>query len=421
MIDRRDRKASLRDEVQGGWWGREMRSDQPAKFLLSRNLIIFAPLFSPASVPSLLNHTHYNFFHQYEPPMPKVTFYLIRHGETVDNIAGLYAGVRDSALTNHGVEQAKRLGSHFSRQDIKLTHIFSSPLQRTCKTAEAVRSAQPKGRNEAELEIKKVPELIEQDFGFYEGKPFYARSAWIPRKSGKDAHRERHWDEPGFVDVESKESMTKRADTFLDQHLLPLVDAERQEDLLVAVVSHGMLLSSLWKRLLLRLPKRSLSIAPEVTAAKEEIILEHLGGWSNTGYLELLLQTSSRPASSKTKQVEVSLVATDSPKVEGSASTSTATKSAALEQSNATLPSEASVVLEMAAPTPIIAEVEEVDQPAPAPRPPHVLHGWSTTIVGVDSKQHLVGLKRQRGGIGRLAHDKGQKKLDSFFKRQRTS
>jgi len=38
--------------------------------------------------------------------------YLIRHGETVDNVAGLYAGMKDSPLTNHGVEQIKRLGSY---------------------------------------------------------------------------------------------------------------------------------------------------------------------------------------------------------------------------------------------------------------------------------------------------------------------
>ncbi|KAM3468559.1 hypothetical protein MY5147_007828, partial [Beauveria neobassiana] len=39
---------------------------------------------------------------------------LIRHGETVDNVAGIFAGVRDSALTTHGVLQAGRLGGHLA-------------------------------------------------------------------------------------------------------------------------------------------------------------------------------------------------------------------------------------------------------------------------------------------------------------------
>jgi hypothetical protein len=49
------------------------------------------------------------------------------------------------------------------------------------------------------------------------------------------------------------------------------------------------------------------------------------------------------------------------------------------------------------------------------------ISGWSTTIVAVDRKDHLIGLKRQRGGIGRIAHDDSQKKLTGFFKKQRTS
>ena len=50
---------------------------------------------------------------------------------------------------------------------------------------------------------------------------------------------------------------------------------------------------------------------------------------------------------------------------------------------------------------------------------PQILHGWSTLIVAIDRKDHLVGLKRQRGGIGRSAHDEGQQKLTGFFKRRR--
>ena len=83
----------------------------------------------------------------------------------VDNVAGLYAGVRDSVLTNHGVDQANRLGDHLAATDIVLTHIFASPLTRTSKTAEAIRKAQATAFPDAassNLEIVKVPELIEQ-------------------------------------------------------------------------------------------------------------------------------------------------------------------------------------------------------------------------------------------------------------------
>ena len=135
--------------------------------------------------------------------------FLIRHGETVDNVAGLYAGVRDSALTNYGVDQAKRLGDYLVKNGTSLTHIFASPLTRASKTAEAVQKAQvttsTKDVAVASLAIVNIPELIEQDFGFYEGKPFFAR--FDSENTGREAHYDNHKSDPGFVDVESKESM----------------------------------------------------------------------------------------------------------------------------------------------------------------------------------------------------------------------
>nr|POE66002.1 putative phosphatase [Quercus suber] len=334
-----------------------------------------------------------------------VHLYLIRHGETVDNIAGLYAGVRDSALTNHGYDQARRLGDHFAKHDVKFTHIFASPLTRAFKTAELIHDAQIKanfdrsGEKDCPFDIVKVPDLIEQDFGFYEGKPFYARSS--QNKNGKNEHREKHKEEPGFVDVESKDAMAKRADAFLDQHLLPILDdMHNHSNLAICIVSHGMLLSTLWRRLLLRLPRKSVTIAPEVIAARGTLILEHLGGWSNTGFLELALSK-------------------DTPSVQHLATNgghlSAAKEDITASSSTSALPSSSgSIAVSAELPNDNISPLAA--QPTSGP-----LHGWATTIIAVDSRQHLTGLKRQRGGIGRLAHDAGQKKLDGFFKKQKTS
>ncbi|KAF2763816.1 phosphoglycerate mutase-like protein [Teratosphaeria nubilosa] len=328
--------------------------------------------------------------------------YLIRHGETVDNVAGLYAGVRDSALTNYGVQQAQRLGQYFEKTQVRFTHIFSSPLTRAYKTAEAVRKAQPSARTgEENLQVVKLPDLIEQDFGFYEGKPFYARSD--PKRTGRDAHHERHKNDPGFVDIESKESMGQRADKFLDEHLLPLLKDAEAEDMTIAVVAHGMLLSRLWKKLLLHLPRKSLTIAPEITATRDNLVLEHLGGWSNTGYLELAL---SKDKVSEAATVECS---EDAKAAESDLQTLPPSVPPPMEEKDA------SVVVESNS-----TSVQEDSKKASAEVQTN-FEGWSTTIVAIDSKQHLVGLKRQRGGIGRLAHDEGQKKLDGFFKKQRTS
>ncbi|KAK4636144.1 Adenosylcobalamin/alpha-ribazole phosphatase [Fulvia fulva] len=320
--------------------------------------------------------------------------YLIRHGETVDNVAGLYAGVRDSALTIHGVEQARRLGEHFAKHEVHFSHIFASPLSRALKTAQAVHAAQKSSdKGQDQLSIAQVPDLIEQDFGHYEGKSFHARTE--ARKTGKESHREKHIYDPDFVDVESKESLNKRADAFLDQHMIPLFEKKPVSGRrIVAIVSHGILLSHLWRRLLARFASKSVTVAPEVIAARDSIVLEHLGGWSNTGYLELVLSqteavvgvsgdesellSTSRTGDNQDLKTKVDATATTPPPV-----------------------------------PPVIDEKKTTSVPGS-------MKGWTTMIRGIDRKEHLTGLKRQRGGIGRSAHDEGQKKLDGFFKRQRT-
>jgi broad specificity phosphatase PhoE len=317
--------------------------------------------------------------------------YLIRHGETVDNVAGLYAGVRDSALTNHGVAQTECLGAFFAQENVIFTHIFASPLSRAYKTAQALQAAQPMVEDGEAVEIVQVPDLIERDFGSYEGKTIRARAE--AKKLGRDAHGGEHSNEPGFVDVESKESMNKRADDFLDQHLLPLFGQERVGGRCkVAIVSHGILLSHLWRRFLLRLPAKSVTISPELTTAKGSIVLQHLGGWGNTGYLELKLTKVEEPSLEERERLSNSV------------------ESAVAARTTQEAPK----------------TVHETDlQPGSVMQPghasPNILAGWTLLITAIDHRDHLVGLKRQRGGIGRSAHDGGQRKLDGFFKRQRTS
>lgn len=326
--------------------------------------------------------------------------YLIRHGETVDNVAGLYAGVRDSTLTNHGVEQTERLGEYLARNGVRLTHIFASPLSRAYKTAEAVYSAQRKATQDdsgsEKLAIVKVPEIIERDFGYYEGKPFNTRPG--SKSYAGDASADKAKRQPGFVDVESEESMAERIDVFLNDRILPLIDEDSKDrELIVAIVSHGMLLTHFWRRLLLRLPRKSLTIAPEAMPARDNVILDHIGGWSNTGYMELVICRNGEllpPEAASQKSVDGSDAAEE-----------------------ATLPTPVPPSLEPEDAEVSVAPVTSNEKTAGSAASGQILVGYSTTIVAVDSKLHLLGLKRQRGGIGSLAHDESQRKLDAFFKK----
>ncbi|KAF2090318.1 phosphoglycerate mutase-like protein [Saccharata proteae CBS 121410] len=338
--------------------------------------------------------------------------FLIRHGETVDNVAGLYAGSRDSQLTNHGFQQAGRLGQHFRDTDVRLTHIFASPLQRARITAERIRDAQPgaasQAANKASLPITSSPLLKEQDFGFYEGKAFFERPHGS-NKTGKQDHLDKHKDEPGFVDVESKDSMAERMDTFLREHILGLwqSDGESQEHV-VAVVSHGIILSVLWRRILRHLPRKSVSLVPELMSS-QPVSLEHLGGFSNTGFLELVM-ARGKDSDSADPALKPSLKPDDTKAAQENVETLTdsvpedSTDARLLPQSPEAVPAQ---YAERIVPAP---EVENVA---------NILRNWTTTICVINGKEHLRNFKRTGGGVGSSAYNEGQKTIESFFKRRK--
>jgi broad specificity phosphatase PhoE len=303
------------------------------------------------------------------------------------------------------------LSNYLAENRPALTRIFSSTLQRAHTTASIVAANQStKG-----LTVSTVPYLIERDFGYYEGKTNRVR---------KGPDREKHKKEPGFVDVESKDNLAIRADLFLDHHLWPMlndeVDFGGAAEHVVAIVSHGILLSSLWRRLLLRLGPKSVTISREVIAARGEVVLAHLGGWSNTGFLELSIKDSNPP-----EELDITLptvvpslyamaVTADSSSRKRLMTTSPSPQLAA-ESSEAEMPTDQfdDVVGDVSVPK------DAIDPESSEKETSKMLDGYRTTILVVDGQQHLQGLKRQRGGIGRAEHDDKQQSMTSFFKRAR--
>ncbi|KEF57457.1 uncharacterized protein A1O9_05374 [Exophiala aquamarina CBS 119918] len=179
--------------------------------------------------------------------------FLVRHGETEHNVAGLLAGVSDSRLTNHGVLQTQRLGSHLVNQrNLRFTHIYASDLQRAFMTAEEIRKAHASNLEEptTKPDVVKLQLLREQDFGSLELVPWASRraqNAFTPESSSLV--------DPEFRPQETAEAMMHRAECFLADYILPLLavaSAEKSSSVqdCVAVVSHGLFLSVLWRSLL---------------------------------------------------------------------------------------------------------------------------------------------------------------------------
>lgn len=225
--------------------------------------------------------------------------FLIRHGETVDNVAGLYAGSRDSPLTQHGVAQARRLAAHLA-QTVELKYIFSSDLQRAARTADAVCDAQICAHL-TDIPVMRLPDLREKDFGMAEGLKYGSSRAEETMRMRDDA--------------ETLESMKARVDRFLDKHLMPLLRVPSHPNSGCAVVAHGIILGVLFRALWARMPRAAVTVAIEAQRAGLSVanMLPVLPPWSNTAYLEAVVSitavsfppSASRPGSPRVLRLHI--------------------------------------------------------------------------------------------------------------------
>jgi broad specificity phosphatase PhoE len=74
-----------------------------------------------------------------QPPAPKVGLWLVRHGETTTNAAGLFTGTTDAPLTVRGRLQAQDAGRSIAGAAFDIG--FASQLQRSIETLELMARA----------------------------------------------------------------------------------------------------------------------------------------------------------------------------------------------------------------------------------------------------------------------------------------
>lgn len=174
--------------------------------------------------------------------------------------------------------------------------------------------------------------------------------------------------------------MRQRATSFLHGHFLPLLFDKSEQEMNVAVVAHGLILRVLWSCLVELFDPMHVSIAPGIALRDGEPASLISPIWSNTGYMALSIQSS--PPSRPSIQQQPSYHNTP------------ATADSAMKTAQD--------------PTP----TQVISTPDALP----LLHGWSMTVLTIDGKEHLSGLRRTRGGIGSATHDARQKRIDHFFK-----
>lgn len=137
------------------------------------------------------------------------TLYLVRHGETKDNVAKIMQGQRQGDLTPAGARQIEELSSSLS--GIHLDAIISSDLQRAYDSALIL-------AQHLDLLIQTTPLLRERDWGDFTGR-------YIPDLKGL----------PMPENVEKMEALLQRAKSFLDWAKMTFSDKT------ILAVGHGII------------------------------------------------------------------------------------------------------------------------------------------------------------------------------------
>ena len=142
--------------------------------------------------------------------------YLVRHGETVDNVNQILQGQTPGMLNDKGREQAQEVALRM--KDAKIDAFVSSDLYRSIETCEII--AEPHG-----MQVRTTPLLRERDWGSFTGK-------FIPDLKDKT------WPD----DIETLADMKTRASKFMEW-----LKAEYPNKVVLAV-GHGIINKAIQKR-----------------------------------------------------------------------------------------------------------------------------------------------------------------------------
>ena len=152
--------------------------------------------------------------------------YIVRHGRTVWNKAGLIQGSSDVELLQEGINMAIETGQGLA--EVEFNAVYSSPLSRAVNTAQLIMEARDE---ESRVDIQVSMNLSEMGFGVLEGEKYVP-----PGEEG--GLLEGFWDAPDtYVAPEGGDSFAdviERAAAFVKH-----VETVHSDDERILVVAHA--------------------------------------------------------------------------------------------------------------------------------------------------------------------------------------
>ncbi|KAJ7211317.1 phosphoglycerate mutase [Mycena pura] len=164
----------------------------------------------------------------------------IRHGQSLDNVKWVWAGWKDSPLS-----ELAELGQAFLKSNTNFDFIYTSDLLRAYATGQAVLDAQTRTPP-----FTSSQKLREQHFGIAEGHPWVIETP--PNQPLEELYKQGIFPvlprDAKFPDGESLEDVARRAEEALAEFVVPHLAADH--DLHIAITSHGLFISELIAALL---------------------------------------------------------------------------------------------------------------------------------------------------------------------------
>ncbi|MCL2294250.1 MAG: histidine phosphatase family protein [Spirochaetes bacterium] len=163
--------------------------------------------------------------------------YLVRHGETVWNVEDKMQGVKDSPLTEKGLEHARMFGQALKKLSMTVDKIYTSDLGRAFDTAALIGEA-------LNLEIHKDERLRERNMGIFEGHSWDSARELFPEEFAKTVSNDNDYRIPGGG---TKGEYMAQVSSFLDY-----VSKEHEGQKILAVTHRGFVNFAL--RIVLHIP-----------------------------------------------------------------------------------------------------------------------------------------------------------------------
>ena len=144
--------------------------------------------------------------------------YIVRHGQTAENLQMILQGHLPGTLTDKGKEQVRNAAEHLAEKDVQFKCIVSSDLKRAMDSANII-------SERLKLPVIPMEILRERDWGKYTGMPV-SEAADKYKKDGR-------WMFPDG-DAETEEDIYQRAGKALQEL------SEKFANDTIIVVTHGL-------------------------------------------------------------------------------------------------------------------------------------------------------------------------------------